>query len=139
EAGQTSGRRSLYFRHAKEKRVTFLKMFDSPNVTSCYRRTESVVPQQALALANSKLALEQAKRLAVAIEKEVNMSANGDSPANDRFVDAAFARILGRGPTPEERGECSRFLVAQSRLPAGRARADLVHVLFNHNDFVTVR
>jgi hypothetical protein len=139
ETGQTSGRRSLYFRHANEKRVTFLKMFDSPNVTSCYRRSESVVPQQALALANSKLALEQAKRLAASLEKEANMSANGHSATNDRFIDAAFARVLGREPTREEHGECSRFLAAQARLPAGRARADLVHVLFNHNDFVTVR
>ena len=64
EAGLKSRRRSLYFRHAKEKRVTFLRLFDSPNVLSCYRRSESVVPQQALALANSSLCLEQARLLA---------------------------------------------------------------------------
>ena len=32
EAGLTSPRRSLYFRHAKEKRVMFLRLFDSANV-----------------------------------------------------------------------------------------------------------
>ena len=53
ELGMKSLRRSLYFRHAKEKRVTFLRLFDSPNVLSCYRRSDSVMPQQALALANS--------------------------------------------------------------------------------------
>ena len=38
EAGMSSHRRSLYFRHAKEKRMTFLRLFDSANVNSCYRR-----------------------------------------------------------------------------------------------------
>ena len=46
---QTSRRRSLYFRHANEKQVTFLELFDAANPTACYRRAESVVPQQALA------------------------------------------------------------------------------------------
>ncbi len=46
ELGLKSLRRSLYFRHAKEKRVMFLRLFDSPNVLSCYRRSDSVMPQQ---------------------------------------------------------------------------------------------
>src|SRR5262249_61561093 len=71
EAGQTAPRRSLYFRHAKEKRMTFLQMFDSANVIACYRRSESVVPQQALALANSPLSFEQARRLAARPTEEV--------------------------------------------------------------------
>ena len=72
--------------------MTFLKLFDSPNVISCYRRSESVVPQQALALANSRLVLEQAGRLAGSLTSEV-----GTGEANDAaFVDAAFERILGR-------------------------------------------
>jgi hypothetical protein len=126
--GLTDSRRSLYFRHAKEKRVTFLRLFDSPSVTSCYRRSESVVPQQALALANSRLAREQARVLA-------NKLAAG--AVDDReFIDAAFLRILGRGPTPAERTECARYLKADG---TPTARESLVHVLFNHNDFVTVR
>ena len=71
EVGLKSARRSLYFRHAKEKRVTFLRLFDSPNVLSCYRRTDSVMPQQALALANSSLCLEQARLLAGKLEKDL--------------------------------------------------------------------
>ncbi len=137
--GETVTRRSLYFRHAKEKRVTFLKLFDSPSVVSCYRRAESVVPQQALALVNSPLALEQAKVLAKTLTKEASDDA--------RFVDAAFLRMLGRRPTPPERSECLGYLTEQGRKlsqegpekPSDRARADLVHVLFNHNDFVTIR
>ena len=50
--GLTSRRRSLYLRNAAEKEVEFLKIFDGPSVTECYARRPSVVPQQALALAN---------------------------------------------------------------------------------------
>ena len=59
-----SRRRSLYLRHAQEKRAVFLKVFDSPSANDCYRRIESVMPQQALALANSPLAIHAARRLA---------------------------------------------------------------------------
>ena len=68
---QTSRRRSLYFRHAKEKKATFLKLFDSANPTACYRRAESVVPQQALAMANSPLSFEQSRLLAAELSKRV--------------------------------------------------------------------
>lgn len=159
-AGLDSKRRSLYFRHAKEKRVTFLKLFDSANATSCYRRSESVVPQQALALANSPISFEQARILARTISRELKSGkASTDNPA---FVTTAFERILGRPPAPEERTACETYLAEQAgRLadktglhpfssgpastvkpaddPAQRARESLVHVLFNHNDFVTIR
>ncbi len=151
----TIARRSLYFRHSKEKRVPFLRLFDSSNVTSCYRRTESVVPQQALALANSPLSLAQARRLTAQLEQS-------PTPIDDvAFIGAAFERVLGRKPSPQEREACSAFLASQadqlgepSRLssfppspaaavaPAAdkdrRARENLVHVLFNHNDFVMI-
>jgi hypothetical protein len=157
ESGLTSPRRSLYFRHAKEKRVTFLRLFDSSNVQSCYRRAESIVPQQALALANSPLSFTQARRLAASV------SSRSDIRGNDAaFVSKVFDRVLGRQPTPEERAECIHYLARQAerladrtRLtsfptaakpavppandPAQRARESLVHVLLNHNDFVTIR
>ena len=149
--GLTSHRRSLYFRHAKEKRMTFLRLFDSANVNSCYRRTESVMPQQALALANSPIALEQSRLLAARLD--------GDDVT---FVGAAFERVLGRAPTRDELEACARYLAEQSarlgdktRLspftsgpaaavkpshdPHQRARENLVHVLMNHNDFLTIR
>jgi hypothetical protein len=161
ESGLSVGRRSIYFRHAKEKRVTFLRLFDSSNVLSCYRRAESVVPQQALALANSPLALSQARRLAKRISGQVAQGSGGPDHAERDFVSQAFERVLGRRPRAEEQAECLRFLVDQSRRlanrvaltpfaagpsatvppsaePSQRAREDLVHVLFNHNDFVTV-
>ena len=64
QAGLTVPRRSLYFQHAAEKQMEFLQIFDAAGVTECYRRKESILPQQALALANSDLSLRQARRLA---------------------------------------------------------------------------
>ena len=45
--GLTVPRFSLYFQHANEKQMTFLKLFDMASVNECYRRSESIVPQQA--------------------------------------------------------------------------------------------
>ena len=59
--GMTVPRRSIYFRSSKEKKMTFLDLFDRANVTDCYRRSETVVPQQALAMINSPLSLAQAQ------------------------------------------------------------------------------
>src|SRR5262249_44160061 len=80
--GQTSRRRSLYFRHAAEKQMEFLALFDAANVNECYRRTESIVPQQALALSNSALALGQARLMARRLARET------DAPA--AFIRAGF-------------------------------------------------
>ena len=57
--GLTSGRRSLYFRVSKEKRMTFTSLFDGPNVSECYRRNETIAPQQALAIALAQLAAQR--------------------------------------------------------------------------------
>ncbi|HVU89389.1 MAG TPA: PSD1 and planctomycete cytochrome C domain-containing protein [Pirellulales bacterium] len=157
--GLTVPRRSLYFQHANEKQMTFLKLFDLASVNECYRRSESIVPQQALALANSPLALEQSRRLAASIWQESNTRPDG---ADERFVGAAFEQVLSRSPSAEECSLSLEFLARQAaRLadktqltafaggetaavkpaddPAMRAREDFVHVLLNHNDFVTIR
>jgi hypothetical protein len=61
--GLVSFRRSVYLRHSPENQVEFLKLYDQPNPTDCYMRTESVIPQQALASTNSTLTLEAARSL----------------------------------------------------------------------------
>jgi len=128
--GLTSKRRSIYLRIAAEKEVEFLKIFDGPSVTECYMRHPSVVPQQALALANSELALREAKNLANDLTAE----------KPDDFVEAAYRRVLARDPKPEEKKLCAEFLRAEEKKSsAARARQNLVLVLFNHNDFVTIR
>jgi len=150
-------RRSLYFHHTPDSQATFLKLFNAPDPTDCYKREESIVPQQALALANSSLSRSQARLVA----KKISAGSKGslDSAA---FVRAAFENTLGRQPSEKELAEGQNFLreeeahlraadtkiaepstSSDSGLPASeprlRARENLVHVLFNHNDFVTIR
>jgi hypothetical protein len=131
--GLSSKRRSLYLRIAAEKEVEFLKIFDGPSVTECYLRRPTVVPQQALALANSELTLRQARRWAEGI--------SGLIGEDDRqFITEAFQRIIARSPTPSEIETCQDSLARQTvRMSKRRACENLVLVLFNHNDFVTIR
>jgi hypothetical protein len=151
--GLISKRRSIYLRIAAEKEVEFLKVFDGPTVTECYERRPSVMPQQSLALANSELTLAQVRTLAQSLAAE---SADDDN----RFITQAFRRILARPPREEELRLCRDFLGKQiehsnttesttpvsnkvadkaSVEPQMRARENLVLVLFNHNDFLTIR
>jgi hypothetical protein len=128
-------RRSVYFRHAAEKQMEWMRIFDGPSVTECYRRHESTMPQQALALANSELTTRNARSLARALADEV-----GTLPVS--FTIAAFERVLSRPPTGEELAECVAFLgrrASSSADPGARAREGLVHVLLNHHEFVTIR
>jgi hypothetical protein len=128
--GLTSRRRSIYLRTAAEKEVEFLKIFDGPNVTECYARRPSVVPQQALALANNELTLKEARRLAGELDKQTPES----------FVEQAFVRVLARHATAQEQTLCREFMEKQAnRSSLARARENLIAVLFNHNDFLTIR
>jgi hypothetical protein len=138
--GLSSKRRSIYLRIAPEKEVEFLKIFDGPSVNECYQRRPSVMPQQALALANSELAIAQARSLAKTLSDEVR---------DDGFITEAFRRILARKPGRDEAEACAEFLQkgtgqvepADSKKSdrALRSRENLLLVLFNHNDFVTIR
>ncbi len=157
--GQTSLRRSLYFRNTPNEKMKFLELFDVADPNGCYRRKESVVPQQALALMNSALALDQARLLAEKLTSQVGDK--DDEPTNTAFITAAFETILSQSPTEAELAVSRRFLQDHSKLvstsnqavftaggqsqrgpsvsPAQRARENFVHVLFSHNAFVTVR
>jgi hypothetical protein len=126
--GLASKRRSIYLQIAAEKEVEFLKIFDGPAVTECYQRHSTVMPQQALALANSKVALAEAKLLAARI--------NGCK--DDRtFIERAFEKILARDPTADEANACLEFIARAA--DGTKGRENLILVLFNHNDFVTIR
>ncbi|MBN79772.1 MAG: multidrug transporter [Planctomycetaceae bacterium] len=149
-------RRSLYFRHAQEKQMEFLKMFDCAAVSECYQRKESIVPQQALALVNSEITFRQARKIA----RRLHTPAGSDQV---RFATAAFEQVLSRPPTSDEILVSVGFLTQQRDLlaatgsklaatggalsdlskpsgdPSLRSRENFVHVLLNHNDFVTIR
>ncbi len=138
---EASRRRSLYFVHSHNDHHKFLSVFDDASVLECYRRAESIVPQQALALANSALALNMADKIAARLAQDLGAATDKE------FVPAAFEIILGSHPTAAEQAECEKALARLLELlkenkqpdPVRRARANLVHALLNHNDFVTIR
>jgi hypothetical protein len=134
-----SHRRSLYLWHSDISRDLFLTMFDDASVTECYRREQSIVPQQALALSNAALVHDSAAKIAERI-------AAAGVPAGDdsAFLDRAFGIVLHRPPTAEEKAAFAGALAKwrASEKPAGNADPARVHAvwtLFNHNDFVTLR
>ncbi|MCH2126460.1 MAG: DUF1553 domain-containing protein [Pirellulaceae bacterium] len=149
-SGETVLRRSLYFRNTPNEKMGLLEVFDLADPNSCYRRKESVVPHQSLAIMNSGLALDSARLIARELA-----AIDGD------FVTMAFETLLSRRPTSAETERCEKFLGQHTKLlgekpteyfkaggsaqvapasdPAVRARENLVHVLLLHNDFVTVR
>jgi hypothetical protein len=145
-----SYRRSLYFTHSRDDQHPLLALFDDPDIFRCYRRQESVVPQQALTLANSRIALLMAEQIA----DRLNAPSDADpaitmpddpSPlvADREFIERAFLSLLCRRPAALEFAACEHALDQWRRIDdreaAGRARANLVHSLLNHNDFVTIR
>ena len=157
-SGQTTKRRSMYFQTAYEKQMKFLVIFDEASVNECYRRTESVVPHHALALSNSTLSFDQSRLLTRKLLTELVRS---DDPAR-AFIQLAFQHVLSRAPSSMELEKCQAFLAQQATQLAGadkltrfsakgtsqvkpspdpkiRAKENLVHVLMNHNDFVTIR
>jgi hypothetical protein len=132
-----SKRRSVYFFQSHNEHSKFLSIFDDASVLECYRRSESIVPQQALALANSKFAMAAGEKIAARL---------GDRP-DPAFVAAAFELVLGCTPTADEQTACEQAMAEFRSLAkdrpaaeqAKRARVNLVQALLNHNDFVTVR
>ena len=138
-------RRTLYYRYAREERVQLLTMFDAPNTEECYRREDTIVPQQSLALMNSRLSLGRARDVATRIAGQLPAAADN---ADIEFTRIAFEMLLGRVPSDQEYAACKQGLArfeelagTQADKPArvARAREQLVHVLVNHNDFITIR
>ncbi len=146
-----SKRRSLYFFHSNNERNLFLTTFDDAAVKECYRREQSIVPQQALALANSRLVHDAARHIA----ERLSLSVNGTMPegvgvdTEEAFVRRAFRVLLGFEPCEAELGASLRAMGTWAALAvrndpsaAGaitNPRTGLVWALLNHNDFVTLR
>jgi hypothetical protein len=131
----TTHRRSLYYSCNPELdgRSEFGALFDAPDPNECYRRTRSIVPQQALALTNSRLVHDHAPALA----RRLGI-AGADAAA---FITAAFEEILGRRPGADELAACAALFDGAPAAEASpsQARESLVRVLLNHNDFQTIR
>jgi hypothetical protein len=158
-------RRSMYFTVHPEARgnMQFLKLFDAADPGDCYKRGESIVPQQALGMINSRLLLNASRTLAGELLK-LQQSADKITSENEKqhFITAAFETVLSRQPTADESQLCLQFLDRQVQLfgsveskelkpaavsglvpasadPQTRARESLVRTLFNHNDFVSIK
>jgi hypothetical protein len=117
-----SSRRALYFLHSRDQQSKFLATFDDAEILACYERTESIVPQQALALSNGKVPMQISEKLGTMGPKE-----------NKPYIKELFQKILCRLPTDEELQECLLFL---NKMPK---RSRLAHALLSHNDFLTIR
>jgi hypothetical protein len=138
---ETSRRRSLYFVHSHNDHQKFLSTFDDASVLDCYRRAESIVPQQALALENSPLATAMAGKIAQRIATSRPNASDSD------FIRFAFVAILSVEPTSDELTAISELLQRMTALarmknrpnPESLARTNLVQTLLNHNDFITIR
>lgn len=152
--GDQIPRRTIYFRVTPDRQMQLTSAFDAANPNACYRREDSVVPHQSLALFNGALAQDRARTLARAIA--------GDCADDEAFVKSAWVNILNREATGGQVRLMKSFLqeqrvllkeaedlktfarggtgkIAPSSDPGLRARENLVHALFNHNEFVTIR
>ncbi len=130
---KTTGRRSMYYEVYPEAggNTAFAELFDPPDPGDCFRRSSTVVPQQALALSNSDLIH--------ASSGEASRRVPGESA--DAFIRNAFVHVLSRPARAEEVAACREFWDRQMQelKNESRVRESLVRVLFNHNDFVTIR
>ncbi|WP_339613407.1 DUF1553 domain-containing protein [uncultured Rubinisphaera sp.] len=144
DVGINSKRRSLYFKHSRDQQDKFLTMFDDADLLQCYRRDESIVPQQALALANSELAITMAAQIAKSID------ASRPDQDLELFIRTAFETIIARPATSHEILACLEYCsqldpLVQKQHPenpeqqAERTRTHLIHSLLNYNDFISIR
>ena len=139
---ESTKRRSLYFFQTAIERNRFLTTFDEADPLDCYRRRESIIPQQALALSNGRLAIQMSARIRERLEGEISVKSS-----DELFTREAFHWLLGTTPTERELQACQEALVQWSKIfekqdPTERrksVRNHLIQALLNHNDFVTVR
>lgn len=134
----TRPRRSMYFTQHGESQMLFLSTFDGANPCECYRRSQTVLPSQALALTNSELLVHYGRLCATHLAKKLTASEIVDASTNlvdvssqasstaiasqysaheIAFVKLAFESLLGRQPTEEELRLSAEFL-SQDRTAA---------------------
>ncbi|MFN0056308.1 MAG: DUF1553 domain-containing protein [Planctomycetales bacterium] len=138
---EASRRRSLYFVHSHNDHHQFLSTFDDASVLDCYRRAESIVPQQALALENSPLVTEMAAKIAARV------AAARPQTSDAEFSRYAFVAILSVEPAADELAAMLDLLGQMTELaksnqrpnPEAFARTRLIQSLLNHNDLMTIR
>ncbi|MEZ6091598.1 MAG: PSD1 and planctomycete cytochrome C domain-containing protein [Pirellulaceae bacterium] len=96
-------RRSLYFRNTPNEKNVFMEIFDVADPNACYRRQQSIVPHQSLAMMNSRISRD-ARLVADRLKFD------------DDFINAAFETILSRPASTAEHERCRRFLQSHTSL-----------------------
>ncbi|MCE9530394.1 MAG: DUF1553 domain-containing protein, partial [Planctomycetes bacterium] len=119
-----------------------LEFFDGPDPCDCYKRAQTLVPQQALALTNSEFTLVRSRLLA---QRLLDGTAADQA---EKTITIAFESVLTRRPSTVELTACQDFLKVQTELVGKTAKPEvarqrawesLVRVLFSHHDFITLR
>jgi hypothetical protein len=140
-------RRSIYLLVRRTFVYPLFASFDPPELmTSCPRRTQTIVPTQALTLLNSPLTREQSRRFARRLLRECR-----DRPQD--MVTRAWLLAFGRPITSEEKEHGLTFLRTRTAALTGKspalgnasfasareaALAELCLALFNTNEFAYV-
>ncbi len=117
--GLITNRRSIYYSHHGESKMEFLSLFDGPSATDCYQRKTTVMPQQALALTNSNLAVKQSRKIAAQLWKLLHEQSQTDPGSQDQqrtFIQQTFELILSRPASEKELTTALRFLKQQETL-----------------------
>ena len=123
--GPEQWRRSIYLFVKRSLPMPWLQAFDAPpSTSSCGRRTQSIVPTQALALLNDGFVRRQAGEFARRV------AAGGADTAGQ--IDRAYLFALGRLPSDGERAAAIEFFAHQ---PAETALPNFCHVLLTLNEF----
>lgn len=118
-------RRSIYLMAKRNLRLPFMENLDAPTLqNSCARRDASTHAPQALELLNGSVSNDLARSFASRLQ--------GDAESDqDRLVNLAFVRALGRPATAAERQRSVEFLRDQPL-------AEFALAMFNLNEFLYV-
>ncbi|MCA9033959.1 MAG: DUF1553 domain-containing protein, partial [Planctomycetaceae bacterium] len=126
----TTFRRSLYYSCNPENdgKSELGKLFDAPNPGDCYRRSRTIIPQQALALTNSQLMHDLSTTLAEqvfsrAAVSDLPVKNDPDDPSDGDWRDEKtilrrclrylFLQILSRPASPAELQLCEQVYEQQ--------------------------
>lgn len=113
-----STRRSLYFFHSNNDRNQFLTMFDDALVKECYQREQSIVPQQALALSNSRIIHDAAPRIVRQLEAGRELGLVGDHDGEEG------RSASENGGVSENGGDSESGDAAEARSAADRGKLE---------------
>jgi hypothetical protein len=122
-------RRSLYLAQTRTRWISFLHVFDCPDMTSDNQpeRFRSALPVQSLALMNNPLVMRTSKAFT---EKLLEESGNNYSDA----VTRAFQQAYNRPPAPQELAIATKSIAAESDQKEGLRL--FVQAMFGANNFL---